>query len=240
MSVKSFFKPLATTSVFAAALYVTAASAQTRPRPTPTATPDATTTITQTPNATTASPSADSTRTRRAGANATRTQNAADEAAKKSVLAAFDALLEGIRRTNVRAVMNAYWNSPQLVLFNNNGTVTKTWKQVETNRTSSYPNLKDVTLEVRDVQVQMLGKEGAVLNCLWTQTQTVRDVSERATGRMTLVFRKNGTEWKIAHAHTSPDNPDPSRLLPSERPTTVPPPTASPANQRVTTPTSTP
>lgn len=214
MSVKSFFKPLATTSFFAAALCVTA-SAQTRPRPTPTATPDATTT--QNPTATSTNSTADSTRTRRTGTNTSRAQNAAEEAAKKSVLAAFDALLEGIRRTNVRAVMNAYWNSPQLVLFNNNGTVTKTWKQVETNRTASYPNIKDVTLEVRDVQVQMLGKDGAVLNCLWTQTQTARDRTETATGRMTLAYRKVGTEWKIVHAHTSPDNPDPSRLLPSER-----------------------
>lgn len=230
MSLKSFFKSTFVATLFIIVLYLPA-HAQ-RARPTPMATPYPTTTTTQQDTTTNPSNGAD-TRTRRAGNNASRgtnqAQNAADEAAKKSVLAAFDALLEGIRRANVRAVMNAYLNSPQIVLFNNNGTVTKTWKQVETNRTSSYPNLKDVTLEVRDVQVQMLGRDGAVLNCLWTQTQTVRDVSEKATGRMTLVFRKTGTEWKIVHAHTSPDNPDPSRLLPSERPDAKPiPPTTIP------------
>lgn len=135
----------------------------------------------------------------------------------KGVLAAFEALLEGIRNTDVEAVTAAYWNSPQLILFNNNGTVTKGWEQMRKNRESSYPDLKDVKLETRDVRVTMLGRDGAVVMCQWTQSQTFRGTPETATGRMTLVFRRVGNSWKAVHLHTSPDAPDPSRVMPSEQ-----------------------
>jgi ketosteroid isomerase-like protein len=142
----------------------------------------------------------------------------------KDVLATFNTLLEGIRHTDVAAVTGVYWNSPQLVLFNNNGSVTKGWEQMHTNRESSYPNLKDVKLEVRDVRVQMLGRDGAVVTCLWTQSQTYKGTPETATGRMTLVFRRIGTTWKAVHLHTSPDSPDMTRVLPSEQATPAPTP----------------
>jgi ketosteroid isomerase-like protein len=91
------------------------------------------------------------------------------------------------------------------------------------NRESSYPEMKDVKLDVRDLRVQMLGRDGAVVSCLWTQSQTFRGTSETATGRMTLVFRRVGNTWRAIHLHTSPDAPDPSRLLPSEQtPTPTP------------------
>ena len=146
----------------------------------------------------------------------------------KDVLATFHALLDGIRSANVNVVTGIYWNSPQLVLFNNNGTVTKGWEQMRKNRESSYPNLKDVKLEVRDERVQMLGRDGAVVTCLWTQSQTYKDTPETATGRMTIVFRHIGTAWKAVHLHTSPDAPDPSRILPSEQTTPTPTPTPKP------------
>lgn len=141
------------------------------------------------------------------------------------VLAAFNALLEGIRHANVDAVVNAYWNSPRLVLFNNNGSVTRGWEQMRLNRASSYPDMKDVKLDVRDLRVLMLGRDGAVVSCLWTQSQIYRGVPETATGRMTIVFRRVGREWKAVHLHTSPDTPPPGRVMPSEQ---TPAPKATP------------
>ena len=102
---------------------------------------------------------------------------------------------------------------------------------MRTNRAASYPNLKDVKLDVRDVKVRTLGADSALVTCLWTQTQTVKDQPERATGRLTLVFQKVGGVWKIVHTHTSPDRPDPSLIPPSERttePATQPTPTTTP------------
>lgn len=142
-----------------------------------------------------------------------------------AVVAALSSLLEGIRHTDVDAVMNVYWNSPRLVLFNNNGTVTKGWDQVRKNRESSYPELKDVKLEVRDLSVTMLGRDGALVSCLWTQSQSYKGTPETAAGRMSLVFRRVGSAWKAIHLHTSPDAPNPASIPPSEQ---VPKPSPTP------------
>lgn len=147
----------------------------------------------------------------------------------KGVLAAFEELLNGVREADVDAAMSAYWKSPQVVFFNYNGTVTRGWEQMRKNRESSYPNLKDVKLDVRDVRVQMLGRDGAIVTCLWTQSLTLRDMPETASGRMTLAFRRVGTSWKAVHLHTSPDMPDATRVPPSEQaPPTTPKSTTKP------------
>ncbi|HLE62094.1 MAG TPA: AtzH-like domain-containing protein [Pyrinomonadaceae bacterium] len=150
-----------------------------------------------------------------------------------SVVEAFNRLIDGIRKADVKAVTGVYWNSPRLALFNNNGTVTKGWEQLRKNRESSYPDIKDVKLDVRDVAVTMLGRDGAVVTCIWTQSQTYKGTPEEASGRMTLVFKRVGREWKVIHLHTSPDKEDPSRVLPSERTSPVPSltPTPTPVNQ---------
>jgi ketosteroid isomerase-like protein len=169
--------------------------------------------------------------TNAAGARRTARQRVAstDSAAAQAVRAAFDALIDGITRADVDAVMSVYLNSPQLLLFNNNGTVTRSWTQVRANRSSSYPNLKDVKLAVRDVRVQVIGADAALVTCQWTQTQVHKDVPETASGRLTLVFRRIRNDWKVVHTHTSPDAPDPSRLLPSEQTETTTP--AKPATK---------
>ena len=147
----------------------------------------------------------------------------------EGVLAAFNALLDGIRHANVNEVMNVYWNSTQLNLFNYNGTVTKGWQQVRANRQSSYPEIKDVKLDVHDVSVTMLGRDGAVVTCLWNQSQNYKGTPETVSGRMTLVFKRVGTAWKAIHLHSSSDNPNPAVIPPSEgRPSPSPSPSPTP------------
>jgi uncharacterized protein (TIGR02246 family) len=166
------------------------------------------------------------------GAAAARTRRAAQtpaEAAQaRAVRDAFDSLVDGLRRADAAAVSKLYWNSPQLSVFNNNGTVTKGWEQANSNRQSLYAKVSDVKLDVRDVRVKTLGASGAVVTCLWEQSQTAEGQPEHATGRLTVVYQKVGAEWKIVHTHTSPDRPDPSRLLPSERTTPADAPPARP------------
>jgi len=134
-----------------------------------------------------------------------------------AVLNAFNSLLDGIRHADAKAATNAYQNSPRLVLFNYNGTVTKGWDQLKQNREASYPEMKDVKLEVKDLRVTMLGRDAALITCQWTQSMTFRGTPETDTGRMTIVFRKIGKDWKAIHLHTSNDNPDPSRIPASEQ-----------------------
>jgi len=141
----------------------------------------------------------------------------ADAAQARAVREAFDSLVDGIRRADAEAVAALYWNSPQLLIFNNNGTVTKSWEQARSNRESLYSKVSDVKLDVRDVRVKTLGTSAAVVTCLWEQSQTAEGQPERATGRLSIVYQKVGAAWKIVHTHTSPDKPNPSNLLPSER-----------------------
>jgi ketosteroid isomerase-like protein len=156
------------------------------------------------------------------------TTTAQDTAGSDGVLAAFNALLDGIRHASVKEVMSVYWNNPRLNLFNYNGSVTKGWEQVRTNRESSYPEIKDVKLEVRDVSVTMLGPSGAVVTCQWTQSQTYKSVPETAAGRMTLVFKRIGTAWKAIHLHSSTDKPNPASIPPSEQQSPSPSPSPTP------------
>lgn len=186
-----------------------------RPAPLPTPTP----VILDSPETTTTPDTlAPASRTRRTGAQQPATTATGATPAERAVRATFETLLNGIRKSDVEMVMSVYWNSPQLVIFNNNGTVTRGWEQVRSNRASSYPDAKNVQLEVRDVRVSMLGAGGAVVSCLWTQSQEFRGRSENATGRLTVVFRLINNGWKIVHTQSSPSAPDPSRLLPSEQP----------------------
>jgi len=134
-----------------------------------------------------------------------------------SVLAAFDKIIEGVRRANVDMATSGYWNSSALILFNYNGSVTKGWEQMRKNREASYPDIKDVKLDIRDKHAIMLGRDGAVVTCLWTQTQTYKGQPDTASGRMTLVFKRVGPEWKAVHLHTSTDKPEPSRIPASEQ-----------------------
>lgn len=180
---------------------------RTQSKPAPAATPQGNAN-TQTTNSGT-----QSARTRRAGNGGA----GASDPTSKGVSAAFDSLVAGIEKADVDMVTNIYWNSPQLTLFNNNGTVTRGWDQMRKNRESSYPNLKDVRLAVRDKRILMLGRDAALVTCLWTQTQTYKGTPETASGRMTLVFQRIGGAWKAVHLHTSPDAPDPSRIAPSEQ-----------------------
>lgn len=153
--------------------------------------------------------------------------------ASDAVFAAFNKLLDGIRKADVKTVTDVYWNSPRLNLFNYNGTVTKGWEQMRKNRESSYPEIKDAKLEVRDVNVTMLGRDGALVTCVWTQSQIYKGTPETASGRMTLVFRRVGTAWKAIHLHSSPDQPNPAAIPPSEQ---QPPATASPSPSPTPTP----
>ena len=156
------------------------------------------------------------------------TAPAPDTTGSDGVLASFNALLDGIRHANVKEVMNVYWNNPRLSLFNYNGSVTKGWEQVRKNRESSYPEIKDVKLDVRDVNVTMLGPAGALVTCQWTQTQTYKGAPETASGRMTLIFKRVGTAWKAIHLHSSPDSPNPAVIPPSEQQRPSPSPSPSP------------
>lgn len=137
----------------------------------------------------------------------------------KGVRDAFDRLIEGIKQVDVEKVMSVYQNSDRILFFNNNGSATLGWEQMKRNREASYAKTTNVSLDVTGLRVEMLGKDAAYVTCKWKQQQEYDGKLEKpASGRMTLVFRLIGKDWKVVHLHTSPDNPDATRpVLPSER-----------------------
>ena len=142
----------------------------------------------------------------------------ATSANDKGVRAAFDRLIEGIKQADAEKVMSVYQNSDRILFFNNNGTATIGWENMKSNRESSYAKTSNVTLDITGLRVEMLGKDAAYVTCKWKQQQEYNSKLESASGRMTLVFRLIGKDWKVVHLHTSPDNPDATRpVLPSER-----------------------
>ena len=136
----------------------------------------------------------------------------------KGVRDAFDRLIDGIQQVDADKVMSVYDKSNKLLIFNNNGTATQGWDTVHSNVVSSYEKLSNVTLEITGLRIEMLGKTAAYVTCKWKQSQENNGQLENASGRMTLVFRLIGKNWKIVHRHTSPDDPGANRpVFPSER-----------------------
>ncbi len=136
----------------------------------------------------------------------------------KPVRDAFERLVEGIRQVDAAKVMSAYEKSPRLLIFNNNGSATISWDNVNENTIATYAKVSNVTLDVTGLRVEMLGKTTAYVSCKWKQSQEYEGKLENSAGRMTLIYKLIGKDWKVTHRHTSPDKPDESRpVLPSER-----------------------
>lgn len=141
----------------------------------------------------------------------------------KGVRDAFERLVEGIKQVDADKVMASYDKSPSLLIFNNNGTATLGWDNVKANVDATYSKITNVTLEITGLRVEMLGPKGAYVSCKWKQTQENDGKLEDASGRMTLIYKLVGKDWKVTHRHTSPDNPAASRpVFPSERERTTP------------------
>ena len=137
---------------------------------------------------------------------------------EQNVRDVFDRLIEGIRQVDANKVMSVYQNSDRILFFNNNGTATIGWENMKKNRENGYANVSNVSLEITGLRVEMLGRDAAYATCKWKQQQEFNDKLESASGRMTLVFKLIGKDWKIIHLHTSPDSPDAARpVFPSER-----------------------
>ena len=142
----------------------------------------------------------------------------ASATAEQGVRDAFDRLIDGIKQVDAEKVMSVYQNSDRILFFNNNGSVTIGWETMKKNRESSYAKISNVSLDPTGLRVEMLGKDAAYVTCKWKQQQEYDGKLESASGRMTLVFKLVGKDWKVVHLHTSPDNPDATRpILTSER-----------------------
>jgi ketosteroid isomerase-like protein len=123
----------------------------------------------------------------------------------KDVRAAFDRLVEGIEQNDADKVMGVYENSERTLFFNYNGTATIGWQTMLSNRKASYAKTTNTNLDVTGVRVEILSPTSAYVSCKWKQQQEFEGKLESSSGRMSLVFKKIGKDWKVVHLHTSPD-----------------------------------
>src|SRR5258708_23864589 len=79
----------------------------------------------------------------------------------KPVHDAFDRLIDGIKQVDVDKVMGSYEKSDRLLIFNNNGSATIGWDNVKSNVTASYAKIKNVTLDITGLHIEMLGPKAA-------------------------------------------------------------------------------
>ncbi len=140
------------------------------------------------------------------------------KAKEAEVKAAFDRLVEGINQVDVEKVMSVYHKDNRTLFFNYNGTATIGWQNMYDNRKSSYEKRSNVNLEITGLRVEILSPSSAYVSCKWKQTQEFEGKLEQSTGRMTLVFKQFGKDWKVLHLHTSPDSfPSEVVIPPSEK-----------------------
>ena len=138
--------------------------------------------------------------------------------ASKGVRDAFDRLIDGIKQVDADKVMASYEKTDRLLIFNNNGTATIGWENVRTNVEATYDKVANVSMDITGLRVEMMGKTAAYVSCKWRQSQEFNGKLEDSSGRMTLIYKLVGKDWKITHRHTSPDKPDANRpVFPSER-----------------------
>jgi ketosteroid isomerase-like protein len=136
----------------------------------------------------------------------------------KGVREAFERLVEGIEQADAEKAMSVYEKSDKILFFNNNGSATIGWDNMKKTRESLYAKAANVSLDITGLRVEMLGRDSAYLTCKWKQSQEYDGKLETASGRMTVVFKLIGKDWKAIHLHTSPDNPPATRpVLTSER-----------------------
>lgn len=128
------------------------------------------------------------------------------KANEAEVKATFDKLVEGINQADVEKVMSVYNNDARTLFFNYNGTATIGWQNMYDNRKASYAKRTNVNLEITGLRVEILSPTSAYVSCKWKQTQDFEGKTEQSTGRMTLIFKKFGKDWKVLHLHTSPDS----------------------------------
>src|SRR6266481_6085613 len=83
----------------------------------------------------------------------------------KGVHAAFDRLIDGIKQVDADKVMNVYDKSDRLLIFNNNGSATIGWENVNANVKATYPKLSNVTLDITGLRIEMLGATTAYVTC---------------------------------------------------------------------------
>lgn len=100
---------------------------------------------------------------------------------------------------DIDGFMQGYRKSEDLV-FVSGDSVTKGWQQTTDRYRKNYDTREKMgVLTFSDIEINILGKDSAVVLGRWKVAHPPKD----SQGRFTLIFRKFKDGWKIIHDHTS-------------------------------------
>jgi beta-aspartyl-peptidase (threonine type) len=115
------------------------------------------------------------------------------------ILGVMDAQVAAWNRGDIEGFMKGYWNSPKLA-FVSGDNITRGWQSTLDRYKKNYDSkAKMGTLEFREVEVNVLSPDAAVVLGSW---HLAREKDE-PHGKFSLVFRKMADGWRIVIDHTS-------------------------------------
>lgn len=115
------------------------------------------------------------------------------------ILGVMDAQVAAWNRGDIEGFMKGYWNSPKLA-FVSGDNITRGWQSTLDRYKKNYDSkAKMGTLEFREVEVDVLSPDAAVVLGSW---HLAREKDE-PHGKFSLVFRKMADGWRIVIDHTS-------------------------------------
>ena len=125
-------------------------------------------------------------------------QSTGQEAAIRKVL---QSQVAAWNRHDLEGFLAGYWNSPALT-FSSGATETLGWQATLERYRKKYqaPGAEMGKLEMTDIQVEMVGAQGAFVRGRWHLDLAN---GKQPHGLFTLIFRKFPDGWKILHDHTS-------------------------------------
>ena len=130
---------------------------------------------------------------------------AAAQTSKQKVRAAtdirsvMDAQVAAWNMGDIDGFMEGYWKSPELI-FVSGDNVTRGWQPTLDRYKKNYDSKEKMgKLEFRDLEVNVLSPDAAVVLGSWHLTREKDDPH----GKFTLVFRKMAGGWRIVMDHTS-------------------------------------
>ncbi len=126
-------------------------------------------------------------------------QDKRDAKAAASIRAVLDAQAAAWNRGDMEGYMDGYARSDSTVFISGDD-VTRGWQTVLDRYKKGYDTREKMgTLEFSDLEIKVLSKDAAVAHGRWQLTRA----ADKPHGRFTLIFRRDGKNWRIVHDHTS-------------------------------------
>ena len=116
-----------------------------------------------------------------------------------AIRAVLDAQVAAWNRGDVEGFMDGYERS-ETIVFVSGDSLTHGWQTVLDRYKKNYDTREKMgTLAFSDLEVNLIGKDAAVVTGRWQLTRE----KDTPKGRFTLIFRQTKAGWRIVHDHTS-------------------------------------